>query len=421
MGFLKRFTINQKIWIGFSLGLLLFIGNAIYSLMAYNALEKPLTEIVTRNQPVVMAALDLRYEMEESSTAMSLYLLTQEPQYKTLYLTTLEWLEQNAQKLREQMQQNSELKSVLDSIISDIAIYKGYKDRMVELAEQQRRNFPAFEIAINEMNPIGDQLRSLAAQMATDIKDESDDNALITDLYELRYAWVSVMLQIRGYLGYRDRASEQNLWHYLDKVKTQLERLKSYDTMPFIVQDSLEQFDKLFASFHAPLQRMMDVHGSEQWRTDAFILRSDLGPLQNQIEARLDYLVETLRDDINQISHHTHSQAVTKKRIIIVISVIGVGLGILIAFSITYLIRCRLSELRDAMNDVVEGGSTLTQRLDETGSDEMATLASSFNKFVTKIKGVIDLVTQCSTGLARGRSHVTNYQQDNRWRSPSTT
>lgn len=400
MGFLRYITISQKIWIGFSLVLLLFMGNSVYSIVAFNSLEAPLTNIVTKSQPIAMAALDLQYEMEKSSTAMSLYLLTQEPQYKTSYLKTLNELETNAQNMKELIQQKPNLESLLDAIIYDIALYRGYQDTMVELAEQQGKNFPAFEIGIREMNPIGDQLRSLAAQLAADVRAESDNSDLIADVYELRYSWVSVMLQIRGYIGYRDKASEQNLWLYMDKVQKQIERLKLYDDMPFAAQDSLEHFDKLFAGFHTPLKKMMDVHGSEQWRTDAFILGAELGPLQKRIENNLTILTETLRQDIEKISHQTRDQAVTDKGFIVAISGVGIILGLIIALSITYVIRRRLTELHDAMTDVAEGSGNLSQRLDESGQDEMAKLASSFNKFVAKIKGVIDLVTQCSTGLA---------------------
>ena len=400
MGFLRRITINQKIWIGFSLVLLLFIASSIYSIVAYNKLEKPLSHIVTRSQPIAMFALDLRYELEATGNAMTLYLLTQEEQYKQTYQSGVNKIDAGTQDLKVLTQQNPEINKMLDETIADINVYKGYQNRMIELAEQQGKNYPAIGIGINEMNPIGEQLRTLVAQMITDVNEENIDRYIIYDVYELRYAWLNVMLQIRGYLGYRDKASEQNLWLYMDKVKVQIQRLKGYDNLPFASQDALEKFDQLFSQFYAPLEKMMEVHGSDRWRTDAFVLRTELGPLQKRIENNLGKLAITLRKDITTLSYNTRDQAVLTKRFIIAISILGTIIGVIIALSITYIIKCRLTSLRDAMNNVSEGGGNLSHRLDESGSDEMANLASSFNKFVQKIKGVIDLVTQCSTGLA---------------------
>jgi len=49
----------------------------------------------------------------------------------------------------------------------------------------------------------------------------------------------------------------------------------------------------------------------------------------------------------------------------------------------------RLSRVRDAMNVIASGTGDLTQRLPVTGRDEVAQIASSFNRFVDKIEHVL--------------------------------
>ncbi|GKT02350.1 methyl-accepting chemotaxis protein [Acidovorax sp. SUPP3434] len=49
----------------------------------------------------------------------------------------------------------------------------------------------------------------------------------------------------------------------------------------------------------------------------------------------------------------------------------------------------RLSEVRDAMDEIGSGGGDLTHRLPVSGSDEVAQIASSFNAFVDKISTVL--------------------------------
>ncbi|WP_010461721.1 methyl-accepting chemotaxis protein [Acidovorax radicis] len=54
----------------------------------------------------------------------------------------------------------------------------------------------------------------------------------------------------------------------------------------------------------------------------------------------------------------------------------------------------RLSQVRDAMDEIGSGGGDLTHRLPVTGHDEVAQIASSFNAFVDKISTVLQDVRQ---------------------------
>ena len=73
-----------------------------------------------------------------------------------------------------------------------------------------------------------------------------------------------------------------------------------------------------------------------------------------------------------------------------------------IAFTaaISYLITRRIHKLSSSMKQIAEGGGNLEDHLDEHGRDELSTLAHSYNQFMEKISGVVQLVIDSSTTLA---------------------
>ncbi|MET0122590.1 MAG: methyl-accepting chemotaxis protein [Candidatus Thiodiazotropha sp. 6PLUC9] len=77
-----------------------------------------------------------------------------------------------------------------------------------------------------------------------------------------------------------------------------------------------------------------------------------------------------------------------------------VGLFLFISYIITKSITCPLNETVAALNDISTGEGDLTRRLDSSGKDEVAQLATEFNRFIEKIENIIKQVAQSSTQLA---------------------
>jgi len=80
---------------------------------------------------------------------------------------------------------------------------------------------------------------------------------------------------------------------------------------------------------------------------------------------------------------------------------------LLLVFGVTvYLSGTMIRPLQNAssaLKDISEGdsGGNLTRRLDAESNDEVGELAENFNSFVTKIKGIVDLVIESSSSLAK--------------------
>ncbi len=420
-------SISRKIWAGFGFVLLLLQLLAIMAILNGRDLQVGFARIVNQSQPTLLDTLELQFQMEESAESLALYLLTSEPGYKQSFLQTMEKNRRLLEHLqiRPDIRQDEKAQALLAKIEQGIMRFHGYQQEMLQLAEDTEKNLPGQAVASNQLSPLGEQLRDLVAMMVVSINNSNlellneppgEEQRLVMliqhDIDELRYLWANVMLQVRGYLNYRDSNSLGNLRTYIKQVPVLVEKIRGYDdALPFELVEDIDSFDRILQAFQQPLERMITVHGSERWRTDAWLLREKVGPLLSGIEQDLHTLSEYQQQRIRQINEDMLSGVENHNIRIILLDVALVILGLLVAWWISGQIKKRLQTVVDAMDEVAVGDGNLSRRLDESGHDEMSHLATGFNRFVHKIKGVVDLVIESSTSLAgeaRAMSTATN-------------
>jgi methyl-accepting chemotaxis protein len=90
----------------------------------------------------------------------------------------------------------------------------------------------------------------------------------------------------------------------------------------------------------------------------------------------------------------------------LIIGVFALLIGILIALFISRSITGPLRQTTAAMNDIAQGGGDLTQRLDSSGKDEIAELATAFNRFAEKVREMVYQVSGSTSQLASAAEQV---------------
>ncbi|MDP4546219.1 methyl-accepting chemotaxis protein [Marinobacter sp. MDS2] len=90
------------------------------------------------------------------------------------------------------------------------------------------------------------------------------------------------------------------------------------------------------------------------------------------------------------------------------IAFVGLILALIILHFGIRALMAPVRRLNDAMSDIASGDADLTQRLDDSGSDEFGLLASNFNKFVSNIQQVVSEVKEGSEELSQ---NVTSLRQ----------
>ncbi len=158
--------------------------------------------------------------------------------------------------------------------------------------------------------------------------------------------------------------------------------------------------------------RTLLIRGNQLVYSNPFISQGQhIGRLQ------VRFSLEKLRNSSDQLllsasryAEQSQNHMLTRSFVIGICIIIGLTLA---AILIRTVVR-RMWSTVDAMADIAEGSGNLSQHLNEDGNDEFSQLAAAFNKFVDKIKAVVDLVIQSSNSLAVEAENMSSISGDTR-------
>ena len=103
----------------------------------------------------------------------------------------------------------------------------------------------------------------------------------------------------------------------------------------------------------------------------------------------------------------------------ITLVLVVIGATLLLGSLLGVMFR-RLGAVRNAMNDIASGDGDLTQRLPETGRDEVAQIAMAFNQFVSRIEEVMLTIREASESVTVAANEIASGGQDLSRRSEDT-
>jgi methyl-accepting chemotaxis protein len=401
-----RLTIRHKLWLGYGLILSLFALAAFVAVGSLAGTQGAVRIMVQEAQPAALDALAFSSRIENASAELGHYLLTNEPGYQEGYTRALGEVGGLLASLaaNPRVASDAELRASVDAIGAGFAQLESYRERFVELTQDQSANFPAFQIASERLNPVGMQMLQLTSEMILSEEAEPADEErkrLLMTLGELRYAWVNVLSGVRSYISFRDETWRNNLDLYRENVYAVMQRVQTHaDIYTFEQEDAMAQFESLIEDYFASVDELLRVHGSERWRTDAYLIRSEVGPLMRRLQDELHAVVGRLRDDIEVTSTDLLAETQSTRWFVLVLAGAGLLAGLAAAVLIGRAISRPLSHAVEAMRDIAQGEGDLTRRLDVDGRDEVAEMAVEFNLFVDKIHALVADVTGSVSQLA---------------------
>jgi methyl-accepting chemotaxis protein len=403
---LARFSIRTKLWAGFGMLVAILAVVVLTTVISLTATRGNMAEVVQRVQPTALDALELATRLEHTSASLGFYLLSKEPGQREDYLRNLQQVGELVQRLQQQplLREDAELGALVATVAEKVHTFDGYRERMLKLALDDGANFPAMQYAGMNVNPLSQQALQLLSQMIMAEEDEAANGQrkqLLMLLGELRYAWTNVMNGIRGYLAFRADSALDEIQVHQENVGVLMERLKKRaDQLNFEQQDAFEQFVGLRKQFLANFAQMKALHSGEQWRTDAHLVRSELGPLLGEIKQTLDSLVQQLRNRTEQRSDALLAQIDVTRTSVLLLLAIGLVLAVFGAWIISHLISTPLRLAVSTMNDIAQGGGNLACQLHIDSRDEIGQLCTAFNRFVSTIRDIVSQVAGSTAQLA---------------------
>lgn len=406
---INNLSIRHKIWAGFGFVLVILAAVALTAATSLSKTENSVDNVVNQIQPMVLTSNELTSSLNAASGALGYYLLSKEENFKRDYLKGLETVKQSLAKLSSLTQTeniDSKTKELLSLIKTDVEQFANYKDKMFELAENELINKPGLKISGEEVNPISQQILQLLTQSVLSEMDEevsTKRRKILSDFGGMRYAWANVMNGARAFMAFRNKSSIDEYNLYYEQSGMILNKLKKHgeqELLNFDQSDAVEQIAELRETFNTNFLKTKAVHGSDKWRTDIYLVRTELGLLLAKIKRNLTILVEKQTNLIKSESKDLLEFVSGTKVFVYSMLLAGMVLGLLLAWAVSFMITCPLSNAVEAMKDISEGDGDLTSRLKVTGTDEIGQLAESFNGFISKIQQIIQEVTASTSQLS---------------------
>ncbi len=408
----SQFTIRQKLWVSYSalLAVIVIIASAV--LFSEDGIKKNFSTIAEESQPAMLASIALSDQVNRSAQSMGFYLLSKEAVHKESYTSELEELSKQVENLKSMpvLQKDPKSAQLVKKIAADVAAYVGYQEKMLKLASNDAENIPAMRFSSKNLNPYSQQVLQNISQMILSESEEEfseERREILTAINDMRYSWANMLNGVRAYLAFRAKVSLDEVKLYQENFDGLVEKLsEKEDSLTLDQADSLEQIKEFKKTYHDNLNKMVKSHGGEQWRTDAWLIRSEIGPLLSSIKTNIESLVNLEKQYVADAVAVTSNDLDSLHTLVIGLLIAGLILGLLSAYATSEVICGRIQHAVNAMQDIAEGDGDLTQKLDEEGKDEIAGLSKAFNVFVVKIASLLVSVSEVGNEIAASASQM---------------
>jgi methyl-accepting chemotaxis protein len=407
LNFLKFTTIQHKLWGGFGVILLILAMVVVKTLFSVSDSREKIDLVVQEIQPTLILSLELINKLNETSTSLGFYLLTKEKQHQQSYQQSLQALDAKLAELKSTpvSQKDNKTQSLITAVEKDVDAFKQYEARMVELAENLQKNFLAIGYSTDNLNPLNAEIFQIISNMllSEDGEEVTPQRRKLTKaITEFRYAWSNVTNNTRLFLTFGSEEILQNIRLFLEKSQNSLNEIQEYsDILTFEQEEGLASLLEIRSKWEKNLKQLVDIHKGDKARMDAFLIRTEIGPILQRIDQNLNELVSYQRQAIENTNTDLVDQASSTITTVAFLLVFGLTIGTLVAWLITKAIVSPLKKAVIALKDIAEGEGDLTQRLEQKGNDEIAALAAQFNTFAENIQIIVRLVSETSTNLAQ--------------------
>lgn len=415
MQFFYNLSIRYKISLGFLVVVGVFILQGLASKHSLSLVYENFHVVSNENQPAVEKAGLLNSQIEAMFGAMGIYLLTGDAEQEKGFVDGLKGLNITMASLKQEKAIASDPVSIalIDNIAADVTKIQAIQPKLIELSKNNNTNILAVGYAENNINPLNRDLLQLASQMVTSEDEEEyidERKEVLALVNNLRYSWTGVMTELRLFLAFKPQAAIDNIQLYSDTVdgiiKRLLELQDNDDLLTLDQSDALERFIDIKREFMSNFDELVKIHGSDAWRQDSYIVKTQVTPLLLNIKEKIDSLVSRQKENITKaigsVDDIYSSQAAQFYTVLAAVLFIA----LLIAWFLSQLITNSLNKAVHLANEISKGN--LKNKIEAKSTDEMGQLFESLNNMQTELSNKIETERVFSRENARVKTALDN-------------
>ena len=396
---MKKLSIRNLVGGGFALTMVILGVVAGVALVSQYNIERTVATVVRVNQPAVSQSLELARELQSTTANLGLYMLSHDPARKQAYVSGLARLLEDVRSLSklEGITGSDEAASLVREIDVDMAKLQDFKETLLGLVATPEENIPAVRIASEKVNPLSRKVEQLLGGLEFDTGVHADSQT-IDKIQSLRYAWGNMIAALGSYLLYRDSHSLSEISNNRELFRKLVASLESSSSVFAGEQmTAIGKIKRYADKALGHLDNVVEIHGGSDWRVDATLIRTEVGPTLTSIETKLQALVELQTTAIDSSSNELLADLTESRKILIGLLLTGLICGVVVAGLIMTRLMVIIRRLQDAFDRVADGD--LTHRMATDTAGEMLTIATAFNTFTGRIQPVMKEIDDAAGGL----------------------
>ncbi len=364
--------------------------------------------IIQRNTPMVMHSVRLETEINQAQASLGFYLLGKLPVYKERYQNSLLAVERELSALRKLEQENPEpqVRRWLNSIAEQLQQFSQYQSVIEEIVSNDVDNFPALGNAATYLNPLTRNALQVLTNMLEEEKAGDQRLDVIDRLHFLRYMVSNMMSEIRAYLGYRSAGSIDNLNVYTQGFADGIQefRDKFGDTLSFIQEEELRKLDDFIAQFKHDWQATYALHSGEKWRRDAYVLRTEIEPVLENIHTTVTKLVAYQQRQMSEVESKLLYMIGTIITFAISILVISIVFGGIPTFWLVNSIVNPLHHMIEITRRIADGD--LRASIECNSRNELGRVMLALQEMISRLSKLIDKIQQSGLQISRSSGNI---------------
>ncbi|MCU7837347.1 MAG: methyl-accepting chemotaxis protein [gamma proteobacterium symbiont of Taylorina sp.] len=398
-----NYTIRTKLNISYLFFIILIMFGGVTSYIHSQQNKEIVNSVLNDHMPIVHYLFEVQRNIKEMTSSVGLYILSQEKKYLNSYKQSYSDIKPQLEeiKIHYEKQSKTSLVDAAESIVRELTKVDKLLQQIMTIGINEIKNKPALQYAASSLSPVYNQVMQITSVMIDSREEDQEQAEEISSLiHNIRENLISLSRSVTVFLSYRSEVSQQSLTNIISAIKQNLSDIEQYsDNFSFEQENGLEELTPLFNLYSNHITKLIPLHTGDSWRTDTFMLRTQISPLLISVNKKINTLQKAEeKKAMNEIN--SLFSLIDNFNLLNVAGVIfSVLVGVIIIVMIQFLVIKRLIVTEQAMREISNGGG-LDHKLSESGADELTNFAIGFNQFVQKIKKIVDLVMLSSSTLA---------------------
>lgn len=392
----KAWTIKSVIIYSFGLIATILFGIMALTLINAQRLDNSLAQLSTKSYPAALQAILTLAQAKEAQTALTTFLVDKEPASLEHFEASLGTLETEIVRLQSLTTDNPSLIQAIETMEPDLEAIKELRTQFIALSGKIDGNMPAIRILLEELNPLQDQKNIVIKdiELLLNNPDEFEDEASYEEFRTLFYNFVNnytqAMKEANQFFAYREPQALESYAVYtagLQQMILDMEAME--DVISEDVLDLLSDYGNIAKSFNEKFQKAVNVHQSDRWRTDLFLLKTKLIPLIENINQTFSKIEAQLRMESNQSMASIKSTAQTAATVIATVGATAALMLLALGTNLVQKVCSPLKHMTQVVQNIADGAGDLSQRLPEIGQQEMKSLSAEMNRLIQRVQEMI--------------------------------